>query len=251
MSQGSKNALRSASAKPTARASVSSRALLLKEVGRAARPLSRQTASNQRAPNQRAPNQRAPNQRAADLMLAGVRASGLKLTPQRLAIVREIASDPTHPTAQELYERLLPSMPTMSFATVYNTLDALAAAGLCSARALSPGPSRFDPNMVAHDHAVCDSCGLVRDVTAQHEGAQHEGAQHAGAQHAGSQHAGRIEPAPIPGFSVHAVEQIYRGVCADCEKNRSGSRRKSVPQARRAGGASAAASTPHRKTANA
>src|SRR4051794_18324885 len=99
-----------------------------------------------------------------DDVAARVRAAGLKATPQRLAIVREIVRDPTHPTAQELYERLLPEMPSMSFATVYNTLDALAARGLCSVRSLAPGASRFDPNMTPHDHLVCDECGLVRDV---------------------------------------------------------------------------------------
>src|SRR3954471_24876692 len=97
-------------------------------------------------------------------MLACVRASGLKLTPQRMAIVRELAADPTHPTAQELFERLRPALPTMSFATVCNTLDALAGGGLCAAVSLSPGASTFDPNMAAHHHAVCDRCGLVRDV---------------------------------------------------------------------------------------
>ena len=158
-------------------------------------------------------------------MLAGVRASGLKLTAQRLAIVREIASDPTHPTAQELYERLLPSMPTMSFATVYNTLDALAVAGLCSARALSPGASRFDPNMVPHDHAVCDLCGLVRDVTSHREvdrpwGAIVRDLPSGARSHAGVGVGKSRGSVPIPGFSVHAVEQIYRGVCADCEKKR-------------------------------
>src|ERR1041385_6330997 len=76
-----------------------------------------------------------------DRMLAGVRAAGLKLTPQRLAIVRELATDESHPTAQELFERLRPALPTMSFATVYNTLDALATAGLCAGLALSPGSS--------------------------------------------------------------------------------------------------------------
>src|SRR5215471_13171245 len=99
-------------------------------------------------------------------MLAGVRAAGLKLTPQRIAIVRELATDESHPTAQELFDRLQPSLPTMSFATVYNTLDALSAAGLCAALSLSPGPGRFDPNMVPHNHAVCDACGSVRDVPA-------------------------------------------------------------------------------------
>jgi Fur family peroxide stress response transcriptional regulator len=131
-------------------------------------------------------------------MLAAVRASGLKLTPQRMAIVRELAADPTHPTAQELFERLRPALPTMSFATVYNTLDALASAGLCAALSLSPGPSRFDPNMKAHYHAVCDRCGLVRDVPAEADLAAPSA----------------IEAAP--GFQVRAVERIYRGVCAAC-----------------------------------
>src|SRR5271167_1644113 len=101
---------------------------------------------------------------SVDEMLASLRASGLKMTPQRLAIVHELAADPTHPTAQELFDRLRPSLPTMSFATVYNTLDALASAGLCASLSLSPGAARFDPNMAAHHHAVCDRCGLVRDV---------------------------------------------------------------------------------------
>jgi Fe2+ or Zn2+ uptake regulation protein len=133
-------------------------------------------------------------------MLACVRATGLKLTPQRMAIVRELAADPTHPTAQELFERLRPALPTMSFATVYNTLDALASAGLCAALSLAPGPSRFDPNMKPHHHAVCDRCGEVRDIPSD----AHRAAVVA-----------RALPA-APGFEVRSVEQIYRGVCAQC-----------------------------------
>ncbi|MRG91548.1 transcriptional repressor [Polyangium spumosum] len=136
-------------------------------------------------------------------MLTRVRASGLKLTPQRLAIARELAGDPTHPTAQELFERLRPAMPTMSFATVYNTLDALAAAGLCVSLSLAPGAARFDANMTPHNHAVCDRCGLVRDVPT---GADGEPARD-------------LAPsvnAAAPGFSVRAVEQIYRGLCEAC-----------------------------------
>ena len=133
-------------------------------------------------------------------MLACVRATGLKLTPQRMAIVRELAADPTHPTAQELFERLRPALPTMSFATVYNTLDALASAGLCAALALAPGPSRFDPNMKAHHHAVCDRCGEVRDIPSDFHP---------------DRAVARALPA-APGFEVRSVEQIYRGVCASC-----------------------------------
>jgi Fur family peroxide stress response transcriptional regulator len=136
-------------------------------------------------------------------MLERVRASGLKLTPQRMAIVRELAADPTHPTAQELFERLRTALPTMSFATVYNTLDALATAGLCEALSLAPGPARFDPNMEAHHHAVCDRCGLVRDVPVRAP----DGVD-----------AGPSALAAAPGFQVRAIERIYRGLCSDCAR---------------------------------
>ncbi|WP_434046356.1 MULTISPECIES: Fur family transcriptional regulator [Sorangium] len=151
-------------------------------------------------------------------MLACVRSSGLKLTPQRLAIVRELAADPTHPTAQELFERLRPALPTMSFATVYNTLDALASAGLCVALSLSPGASRFDPNMAAHHHAVCDRCGLVRDVPCEPRDPGAPGAS-------STERSGESLPAQLaaaPGFEVRAVERIYRGICAACAKGSQG-----------------------------
>jgi Fur family peroxide stress response transcriptional regulator len=129
-------------------------------------------------------------------MIDGLRAAGLKVTPQRLAIVDAFADDTTHPTAQEIFERLRASMPTMSFATVYSTLDTLAAAGLCTVRALAPGPARFDPNTTPHHHAVCTGCGAMFDVPS----------------------ASARPPAhrPIEGFVVHHVETIFRGTCADC-----------------------------------
>jgi Fe2+ or Zn2+ uptake regulation protein len=140
-------------------------------------------------------------------MFARVRASGLKLTPQRMAIVREIALDPTHPTAQELFERLRVAMPTMSFATVYNTLDALSSAGLCVSLSLSPGAARFDANMRPHNHAVCDRCGLVRDVPLRDEGEPRKADVDASF-------------AVVPGFSLRTVERIYRGVCASCAEEK-------------------------------
>jgi Fur family peroxide stress response transcriptional regulator len=146
-----------------------------------------------------------PGTRHVDQMLASLRASGLKLTPQRLAIVRELAADETHPTAQELFERLRATQPTMSFATVYNTLDSLAAAGLCAALSLSPGPARFDPNMAPHHHAVCDRCGLVRDVEAGPP-----------AEARSANPGAALDAAATSGFEVRAVELIYRGVCAAC-----------------------------------
>ncbi|HEY1695606.1 MAG TPA: Fur family transcriptional regulator [Polyangiaceae bacterium] len=143
-------------------------------------------------------------------MLRDLKRAGLKMTPQRLAIVRLFAEDDEHPTAQDLFERLRAAFPTMSFATVYNTLDALAKAGLAGIVRL-PGKrgdaARFDPNTEPHHHAVCDACGAVLDIAA-----------------------GTLAPTPgavkklrrtAPGFHVHAVERIYRGLCGRCTASRS------------------------------
>ncbi len=138
-------------------------------------------------------------------VLAELKRAGLKLTPQRIAIVRELACDRSHPTAQELFERLRPGHPTMSFATVYNTLDALVRLELVSALRLNGDQTamRFDPNTTAHHHAVCDACGAVIDIPALPPSAPL-----------------KKEVEEIAGFTVRAEERIYRGLCGRCNDSR-------------------------------
>lgn len=126
-----------------------------------------------------------------------LRDAGLKATPQRVAIVACLAGDETHPTAQEIFDRLRAEFPGMAFATVYNTLSALMRVGRLSSLSLG-GATRFDPNVEPHHHAICERCGCVRDVPL----GDHEEAATA--------------EAPLPGFEIHRVERIYRGLCAEC-----------------------------------
>ena len=144
--------------------------------------------------------------------MTALRNAGLKVTPQRLAIVECLAGDFTHPTAQELYERLRVRFPTMAVATVYNTLSALDAIGRCRRLELG-GPSRFDPNVQPHDHAVCERCGSMRDIDRPLEPAL-DGTAPAlrGGAACPPLHA-------LPGFHVERVERIYRGLCAQCAES--------------------------------
>ncbi len=136
----------------------------------------------------------------ADKMLAGLKRAGLKLTPQRIAIVRELADDLSHPTAQALFERLRPAYPTMSFATVYSTLDVLVDHGLAGSLNADEGSRavRFDPNVEPHHHAICDTCGTVIDIP----------------------RVDREVAAPaahdVEGFRVLREERTYRGLCHHC-----------------------------------
>jgi Fur family peroxide stress response transcriptional regulator len=148
-------------------------------------------------------------------MLERLRAEGLKLTAQRRAIVEQFATDESHPTAQELFERLRGVFPKVSFATVYNTLDALAQAGLSSTLRFGrsaketggreANAARFDPNIEPHHHAVCDRCGSVADIPARSLAAD----------------APRALNDTAPGFELRAVERIYRGLCSSCRNKKS------------------------------
>jgi len=66
-------------------------------------------------------------------MLKTLRQSGLRLTPQRLAIFQLLTNSKQHPTVQMIYDQLRPQYPSLSLATVYNTLDMLVQLGLVNA----------------------------------------------------------------------------------------------------------------------
>lgn len=135
---------------------------------------------------------------AAEEVLADLKRAGLKLTPQRIAIVGALVGDVSHPTAQDLYERLRQTFPTMSFATVYNTLDALTKLGRVGSLRLGSAV-RFDPNTAPHHHAICDACGAVVDLPSE----------------IASPDTHR-SIAETFGFTVRAEERSYRGLCRQC-----------------------------------
>src|SRR5438093_5189371 len=137
-------------------------------------------------------------------MIGELKRAGMRLTPQRLAIVKTFAHDGSHPTAQDLYERLLPDFPSMSFATVYKTLDVLAKTGLCGNIRIA-NAQRFDPNTAPHHHLVCESCGKVFDVPT--------------ASMAPGPAAVKKISRVAPGFSIRSVERVRRWASSACRSS--------------------------------
>lgn len=80
----------------------------------------------------------------------------MRPTRQRAAVYATLASTDTHPTAEELHRMVRRFEPTLSLATVYNTLEALNRAGLC--QKLSPSGQgtawRYDADISEHVHAA-------------------------------------------------------------------------------------------------
>jgi len=89
---------------------------------------------------------------------------GLKLTPQRLAILEYLENNRSHPSAEDIYNALKPHFPSMSFATVYNTLEVLVEKGLVKEISVESNKKRFDAFTHPHYHFFCKSCKKIIDV---------------------------------------------------------------------------------------
>jgi len=87
-----------------------------------------------------------------------------RMTPQRQAILEELRSVTSHPTADELYEMIRKRLPRISLGTVYRNLEILSESGLVQKLELGGSQKRFDGNVKNHYHVRCIRCGRVDDM---------------------------------------------------------------------------------------
>ena len=87
---------------------------------------------------------------------ARLHAAGLRVTRQREVVYAALFACRSHPTAEELFRMVREQDGEVSLATIYNTLDALAAAGLSRRipHASGSGPCRYDADISPHAHVT-------------------------------------------------------------------------------------------------
>ncbi len=85
-------------------------------------------------------------------------------TAQREAILAELRSSKTHPTADELYAALRMKLPQISLGTVYRNLEQLSQAGIIQKLETAGKQRRFDGDLRKHYHFRCECCGAVVDI---------------------------------------------------------------------------------------
>ena len=88
----------------------------------------------------------------------------MKMTPQRIAIMKYLDGNVTHPSAADIYGSLRGEFPTMSLATVYNTLNQFTEAGLLREVAIEGDRSYFDTNTSNHFHYYLENEGRLLDI---------------------------------------------------------------------------------------
>lgn len=93
-----------------------------------------------------------------------LRRHGIRPTPQRMAVAGVVLTSRDHLTADETLEAVRRRCPTVSRATVYNTLNLLARKGLLRTQVLRGGTVAFDPHVQAHHHFVDTKTGRIYDI---------------------------------------------------------------------------------------
>ena len=128
------------------------------------------------------------------------RASEQKLTPQRDAVFQVILAREDHPTASDIFEAARQRLPTISYATVYNSLRYLKEAGLVHEIKFGDSASRYDRETDRHDHAICNSCGKLVDFDLPQTA--------------------ELMPAAArkSRFKPESVHLTLRGLCVDCRE---------------------------------
>jgi Fe2+ or Zn2+ uptake regulation protein len=124
-----------------------------------------------------------------------------KLTRQREAVLQVIRAREDHPTAGEIFQAARLHLPTISYATVYNSLRFLKEAGLVHEIKFGDGASRYDRETERHDHAICSECGKLVDFDLPQAAELMQAA------------------ARKSKFKATSVHLTLRGLCPDCRQS--------------------------------
>jgi Fur family peroxide stress response transcriptional regulator len=101
----------------------------------------------------------------ADIVAQKLKQAKLKITPQRMVILSELADNHDHPTADAIYQKIKQKLPNISFDTVNRTLLAFAQSGIIKIAEGQGGAKRYDPMTEPHHHFHCVRCNRIIDFT--------------------------------------------------------------------------------------
>jgi len=126
--------------------------------------------------------------------------AGMRLTPQRIAVCKLLAESEEHPTASIIYEQIKAQFPSLSLATVYNTLDTLVSLGAVNVLGHAGDDHvHYDADMDPHVNLACVKCHKIIDIPSEHV------------------HHLDTEITQASGFKLLGARVLYYGLCPECQ----------------------------------
>lgn len=144
----------------------------------------------------------ADSQARFEQLISKLRLMDFRMTPQRMALIRLMATSNEHPSAAQLYQQIKIEFPTMSLATVYKTLDLLKELGEVVEIGLHDDNHYDAYRPYPHPHLICTSCQIIFDgeleapVQALVNAMEH-----------------------VSGFHILRHQLVFYGLCPECQKN--------------------------------
>lgn len=131
---------------------------------------------------------------------ATVRLEAQNIRPSvlRVAIMQYLLEHRDHPTADEIWRALQPSIPSLSKTSVYNTLKLFSEHHVIDTLAITPENICYDGTLDPHAHFQCERCGKICDISLSR-----------------SMHAELIRLGPEGAEPIQA-SVCLRGICAEC-----------------------------------
>ena len=126
---------------------------------------------------------------------------GLKVTPQRIAIYKELAKTDQHPSTEMIYKNVKDYYPKISLTTVYRTLETFEKHGLISVVNKLYNAARYDANLEPHHHIVCVECKKIEDV--YDKSINYSKAS-----------------SDFPDYQVLDYSVLFNGICKECSENK-------------------------------
>ena len=123
----------------------------------------------------------------------------IKPSVQRIAIMQYLMDHHTHPTVDEIYTALAPSMPTLSKTTVYNTLKLLDEHAAIQTLTIDGRNTCYDGDTTPHAHFFCKVCCKVYDLPCP-------------------PHLFQLSDTDTEGHEVQEVHYYYKGICKHCKE---------------------------------
>jgi Fe2+ or Zn2+ uptake regulation protein len=111
-----------------------------------------------------------------------------------------LAGDESHPTMEDVYQKIKSQMPDVSRSTIYNTLRELVEMGeLNMVDNWGSTSTRYDLNASHHHHLYCVQCHKLIDI---------------------EEEIGSIEypDEKETGFKIQRSQVTFFGLCSDCQK---------------------------------
>lgn len=129
-----------------------------------------------------------------------LRKKNIRLSHQRLMVLEYMSANHCHPTADQIYNGLKATVPSLSKTTIYNTMDAFLEAGLVRPVNIEDKEVRYDIVTDEHGHFKCDSCGHIYDFDLNID---------------------QLTSGQLASFKITRRDVYFGGICSECLKHQS------------------------------